>query len=41
MAEVMGDDMIMGAQGSGWFWYEANYNVKQRYTSSSWTSHFL
>ena len=41
MAEVMGDDMIMGAQGSGWFWYEANYNVKQRYTSPSWTSHFL
>ena len=41
MAEVMGDDMIMGAQGSGWFWYEANYNVKQRYTSTSWTSHYL
>ena len=41
MAEVMGDDMIMGAQGSGWFWYEANYNVKQRYTAVSWTSHFL
>ncbi|MBQ6080058.1 MAG: RagB/SusD family nutrient uptake outer membrane protein [Muribaculaceae bacterium] len=38
MAEVMGDDMIMGAQGSGWFWYDAAYNVKERYTSTSWRS---
>ncbi len=41
MAEVMGDDMIMGAQGSGWFWFDAAYNVKTRYTSSSWRSHDL
>ena len=41
MAEVMGDDMIMGDQGSGWFWFDASYNVKQRYTSSSWRSHDL
>ena len=41
MAEVMGDDMIMGAQGSGWFWFDAAYNVKQRYTSSSWRSNDL
>ena len=40
-AEVMGDDMIMGAQGSGWFWYDAAYNVKDRYTSSSWRSYDL
>ena len=38
MAEVMGDDMIMGAQGSGWFYYDASYNVKGRYTSNSWRS---
>ena len=41
MAEVMGDDMIMGAQGSGWFWFDAGYNVKGRYTSDSWRSHDL
>ena len=41
MAEVMGDDHIMGAQGSGWFWFDAVYNVKTRYTSSSWRSYDL
>ncbi len=41
MAEVMGDDMIMGAQGSGWFWFDAAYNVKVRYTSSLWRSYDL
>ena len=41
VAEVMGDDMIMGAQGSGWFWYDAAYNVKSRYTSSTWRSYDL
>ena len=40
-AEVMGDDMVMGAQGSGWFWFDAAYNVKSRYTSNSWRSHDL
>ena len=41
MAEVMGDDMIMGSTGSGWFWFDAAYNVKTRYTSSSWRSYDL
>ena len=41
MAEVMGDDFIMGAQGSGWFWFDTAYNVKGRYTSSSWRSYDL
>ena|GEM_PF-81484 len=41
MAEVMGDDMIMATQGSGWFWFDACYSVKQRYTSNSWRSHDL
>lgn len=39
--EVMGDDMIMGAMGSGWFWFDAGYNVKPRYTSTTWRSHDL
>lgn len=28
MADVMGDDMIMDAMGSGWYWYDCLYNVK-------------
>ena len=41
MAEVMGEDLVMGASGSGWFWYDCVYNVKARYTSSSWRSYDL
>ena len=41
MAEVMGDDMIMAAQGSGWFWFDATYNVKSRYVYTSWRSYDL
>ena len=41
MAEVMGDDFIMGDQGSGWFWFDAIYNVKGRFTSSAWRSYDL
>lgn len=41
MAEVMGDDMIMGASGSGWFWFDAIYNVKGRFTSGAWRSYDL
>lgn len=41
MAEVMGDDMVMAAQGSGWFWYDCVYNVKARFTSNSWRSYDL
>lgn len=40
-ADVMGDDCIMAAQGNGWFWYDATYNVKSRFTSSSWRSYDL
>jgi hypothetical protein len=39
MADVMGDDHIMSKQGSGWFWFDAIYNVKSRYTSSAWRSY--
>ena len=41
MGEVMGDDFIMGAKGSGWFWFDAYYNVKTRFTSSAWRSYDL
>lgn len=41
MAEVMGDDMIMGDIGSGWFWFDAIYNVKARFTLKSWRSYDL
>ncbi len=41
MAEVMGDDMIMGASGSGWFWYDAVYDVKDLFTRSTWRSYDL
>lgn len=38
-ADVMGDDCIMSAQGSGWFWFDAIYKVKARFTSSAWRSY--
>ena len=41
MADVMGDDMIMSGAGSGWFWYDCIYNVKGRYTLTTWRSYDL
>ena len=41
MAEVMGDDFAMSAQGNGWFWFDAGYNVKSRYNSTAWRSYDL
>ncbi len=35
-AEVMADDMVMGASGSGWYWYDCTYGVKHRYTNNYW-----
>ena len=40
-ADVMGEDHIMAAQGSGWFWYDALYNVKGYYASSAWRPYDL
>lgn len=40
-ADVMGEDCIMSGMGSGWFWYDCIYNVKSRYTSSTWRSYDL
>ena len=41
MGDVMGDDCIMSKQGSGWFWFDAIYNVKARFTSGAWRSYDL
>lgn len=41
MADVMGEDLIMAGQGSGWFWYDCVYNVKPRYTSTTWRPYDL
>jgi hypothetical protein len=41
MADVMGEDMVMKAQGSGWYWYDCIYGVKTRYTSNGWRSYDL
>ena len=40
-AEVMAEDHIMGASGSGWFWYDCLYNIKGYYDRSSWRSYDL
>lgn len=40
-ADVMGEDLIMSAQGSGWFWFDCLYEVKSRYASKTWRSYDL
>ncbi|MBR5076416.1 MAG: RagB/SusD family nutrient uptake outer membrane protein [Bacteroidales bacterium] len=39
MADLMGEDMVQAAQGNGWFWFDYRYNVKTRYTASTWRSY--
>ena len=41
MADLMGEDMVMAAQGSGWFWFDYRYNVKSRFASSAWRPYGL
>ena len=36
MADLMGEDMIQAAMGSGWFWYDCLYQVKDMYASTAW-----
>lgn len=36
MADVMGEDCIMSGPGSGWFWYDCIYKVKDKYASTGW-----
>ena len=40
-ADVMGEDHVMSGQGSGWFWYDAIYDVKSSYASSAWRPYDL
>lgn len=36
MGDLMGEDMVMSAQGNGWFWNDYIYNVKPYYTNAGW-----
>lgn len=36
MADLMGEDLIMHASGSGWFWYDYLYDVKDSFNSTTW-----
>lgn len=40
-ADVMGEDCIMSASGSGWFWYDCRYNVKSFYARTTWRPYDL
>ena len=40
-SDLMGEDNIITKQGSGWFWYDAIYDVKKRYTTTTWRSYDL
>ena len=37
--DVMADDVIMQAQGNGWFWYDHIYSTKSLYASSIFRSY--
>lgn len=39
MADLMGEDMVMAAQGSGWFWFDYLYDVKDAFSSTAWRSY--
>ncbi|MBQ2917628.1 MAG: RagB/SusD family nutrient uptake outer membrane protein [Bacteroidales bacterium] len=39
MGDLMGEDMVMAGSGSGWFWYDYLYDVKDAYTSGAWRSY--
>lgn len=39
-AELMGEDMVIQAQGAGWFWRDYCYEMRQRYASKIWRSYF-
>lgn len=36
---LMGEDLLQDAQGNGWFYFDYRYNVRSRYTSTSWRSY--
>lgn len=36
MADLMGEDMVMKSMGSGWFWYDYLYDVKDFFDRTTW-----
>lgn len=36
MGDLMGEDMVQAGQGSGWFWFDYCYDVKDAYTNGAW-----
>lgn len=36
---LMGEDLLQDAQGNGWFYFDYKYDVRSRYTSSTWRSY--
>lgn len=36
---LMGEDLVQDAQGSGWFYFDYKFDVRSRYTSSTWRSY--
>lgn len=36
---LMGEDFLQDAQGNGWFYFDYGFDVRSRYTSTSWRSY--
>lgn len=36
---LMGEDFLQDAQGNGWFYFDYKYDVRSRYTSTTWRSY--
>ena len=36
---LMGEDFLQDAQGNGWFYFDYRYDVRSRYTATSWRSY--
>jgi len=36
---VMGEDFLQDAMGSGWFYFDYRYDVRSRYTATTWRSY--
>ncbi|QBR13385.1 RagB/SusD family nutrient uptake outer membrane protein [Sphingobacterium sp. CZ-2] len=36
---LMGEDMVQDAQGNGWFYFDYKFDVRSRYTATTWRSY--
>jgi len=36
---LMGEDMVQDAQGNGWFYFDYRYDVRSRFTATTWRSY--